>query len=122
MATVFKVRSGSAFKTTIEYRQPDEELVDTTGFTATIQIRAGQPNGRIILVTNEVDDPSPAGTVLTRIEPGSWYLFFGKSLTRTFPPTAFWELELVNDSNPEDIVTLASGVIKTEPEGVIEVD
>lgn len=122
MATVFKVRSGSAFKTTIEYRQPDNELVDTTGFTATIQIRAAQPNGRVILKTNEIAEPAPAGTVLRRTEPGSWYLFFGKSLTRTFPPTAFWELELVNDSDPEDTITLASGVIKTEPEGVIEVD
>lgn len=111
MATL-KARAGSALKAQFRYQDAEGVLVDTTGYTAHLQLRAVQGNSRVILEAIEGTD------VLTLLEPGHWRIFLGKSITNSLPPTVRWELELVSDVNDEDVTFLASGTIKTEPEAV----
>jgi hypothetical protein len=107
-----KARAGSALKAQFLYQDPDGNLINTTGFTARIQLRAVNNNSRVIL------DAEEGSSVLTLLEPGHWRIFPGKSITNSLPPTTRWELELTNDANPEDVTFLASGTILTEPESV----
>ncbi len=111
MATL-KARAGSALKAQFRYQDAEENLIDTTGFTAHLQLRAVSPGSRIIMDTTEGSEN------LTRLAPGHWRIFLGKSVTNSLPPTVRWELELVNDDNAEDVTFLASGTIQTEPEAV----
>jgi hypothetical protein len=111
MATL-KARAGSALKAQFRYQDAEGNLINTTGFTAHLQLRAVSPGSRIIMDTSEGSDN------LTLLAPGHWRIFLGKSITNSLPPTVRWELELVDDSNPEDVTFLASGTIQTEPEVV----
>lgn len=111
MATL-KARAGSALKAQFKYQDAEGNLINTTGYTAHLQLRAVSPNSRIILDTTEGSDN------LTLIEPGHWRIFLGKSVTNSLPPTVRWEVELTNDADPEDVTFLASGMIQTEPEVV----
>lgn len=128
MAVTLKVRSGKPLKAALNYWQPNMKgqeggLVNTSSYTARIQLRATQRPGRIVLnakewvPANEGDTP-PAGTVLRRVEPGSWRLVLSGSITKSLPASVRFELELENNNDPDDTVPLASGVIMVEPEVV----
>jgi len=128
MAVTLKVRAGKPLKAAFNYWQPgmrgqDGGLVDTTGYTARIQVRATQRPGRILLNSKEwvapnTDTPVPAGTILRRVEPGSWRLVLSGAVTRSLPQSSRFEVELVNDLDPDDSVPLADGVILVQPEVV----
>lgn len=71
--------------------------------------------------TREYNDPAPApsGTVLARIEPGHWRLVLDRGITRSLPATTRFELELVSDTDPDDVTPLVYGVINVTPEAVV---
>lgn len=119
MAETLKARAGSSLKARFQYRQPDGTLVDTTGSTARVSIRALNPTGRVVLEATESDTP---GSTLEAIEPGHWRLFLSGAVTKILPSTVLWEVELVNDSNTDDVTPLASGTILTSPEQVKNLD
>lgn len=121
MAVSLKARHGSSFKTTIRYEDSNGDLIDTTGLTASFQLRAVAPNGRVLLNTQEHSTPLPApvGTILTRTVPGSWDLFLGKTFVSSLPPTTRWEIELTSNLDPEDSYVIATGVLLVEPEAVV---
>lgn len=127
MAVTLKVRAGKPLKAALNYWQPNMKgqeggLVDTSSYTARIQLRGTQRPGRVLLNAKEyvVQDgvEIPAGTVLRRVEPGSWRLVLSGSITRSLPSSVRFELELENDLDPDDTVPLAQGVIMVEPEVV----
>ena len=124
MAATLKIRAGSSFTTHFKYQDAEGVVINTSGYTATFQIRAVTPQSRVILDTEEYtgDLPAPAGTTLTRTATGEWTLFLGKTITNSLPPTSVWEIELVNDTNPEDVKTLATGTFKVSPEAVSSVE
>lgn len=113
----------------VYFRQPPDpetgvqDLVDTTGSTARVQLRGTAAPRRVLLTSQEYNGslPAPAGTILTRIEPGHWLLFLGKSITRSLPPRVTLEMELENDVDPEDTSALFEALIMVEPEVVVNV-
>jgi len=126
MSLTLKTRSGKSFKRDIYFWQPanedgSQDLVNTTGFTARVQLRSSQANHRVLLSSHEYNGslPAPSGTVLTRIEPGHWLLFLGKSITRSLPSRVRIEVELVNDANAEDVTALFEAALMVEPEVVV---
>lgn len=124
MATTLKGRAGSSFRRKIAYRDADGELVDTSDKTARIQFRAVGSSTRVLLEATEYTGslPSPDGTILTRLEPGHWELFIGKTMFNSFGPKVRWELELFVTANPEDSSALAEGVILVEPQAVTSIE
>lgn len=128
MAVTLKVRAGKPLKAALNYWQPNKKgqtggLVNTSAYTARIQLRATQRPGRVLLNAKEwvpatSETPVPAGTVLRRVEPGSWRLVLSGSITKSLPSSVRFELELANNLDPDDTVSLASGVIMVEPEVV----
>lgn len=123
MAVTFSVRAGSSFKAHVRYWQPGKsELVDTSGFTARIQLRAANGTQRILMNTREVEIPEgeavPPGTVLALLEPGHWRLIFNAAITKTLPPVARLEVELINDLDPDDVTLLMAGTINVTPQAV----
>jgi hypothetical protein len=127
MAVTLKVRAGKPLKAALNYWQPGmkgdpDGLVDTSSYTARIQLRATQRPGRVLLNAKEYivlpDTEIPPGTVLRRVEPGSWRLVLSGAITKSLPSSVRFELELANNSDPDDTVPLASGVIMVEPEVV----
>lgn len=126
MAVSLKVRSGSPLRVVLNYWEPGrehEKLVETSGYTARLQLRATQHPGRVILNAREYvpenstdTSPSPPGTVLRRIEPGSWQLTLSSSLTKALPSSTRFELELQSNSDPEDSIPLVNGVLVVEPQ------
>lgn len=128
MAQTLKIRSGKALSQHVYFWLPvaedgTRELVDTTGSTARIQLRGTSAPRRVLMSTSEYNGslPSPPGTVLTRIEPGHWLLFLGKSITRSLPSRVTVEMELENDLDPEDTVPLFEATLMVEPEAVVNV-
>lgn len=115
MAETLKARAGSSLKARFSYLQPDKTPVDTTGSTARIAIKAIKPSSRVIV---ESEESVTANSVLELLEPGRWRLYLSGAVTKILPPTVAWELELVSNADPDDVTSLASGVILTEPEGV----
>lgn len=115
MAETLKARAGMSLKTRFSYLQPDGTPVDTTGATARIALKAVKPTSRVILESEQSDVP---GAILEILDPGEWRFFLSGSLTKILPPTVVWELELVSNTNKDDVTPLASGTILTEPEGV----
>lgn len=115
MAETLKARAGSSLKTRFSYLQPDGTPVDTTGSTARISVKAIKPSSRVILSTEQ---SGVVGSVLEILEPGKWRFFLSGAMTKILPPTTVWELELVSDTNEDDVISLASGTILTEPEQV----
>ena len=128
MAVTLKARAGKPLKAALRYWQPgmkglDGGLVDTSSYTARVQLRATQSTRRVLLNSKEWVQPDettpvPAGTVLRRVAPGSWRLVLSGAITKSLPPSVRFELELVNNLDPDDVVPLASGVILVEPEVV----
>lgn len=122
MAVTLKARAGSSLKARLRYWQPGRvELVDTTGYTARLQVRVAGERGRVLLNTTEfTGDPAeaPSAASLTRLAPGDWRLFLGRTMTRVLPERSIFEIELVNDLNDEDVVTIISGIIAVVPEAV----
>jgi hypothetical protein len=99
---------------------PDEEPPD--GVTDPAFLHLVDPDA--VVDTGELDlafTSAPPGTPLLRIHPGIWVLRLGRTVTRTLPPTSRFELELVNDADPEDVTLLVSGVIRITPEVVANV-
>lgn len=124
MAVTLKVRSGKAFKREIYFWDATHEnLINTTGFTARVQVRGNQVPRRVLLSSSEYneDDSPPAGTILFRVEPGHWRLFLGSSITRSLPPRVSIEVELTNDANLEDVSPLFEASLMVEPEVVANV-
>lgn len=144
MAVSWGVRAGSTLRRRVVYWESKlkVDVVNTDGFTARFQVRESRPPQRVLINTQEwavpdaapkVEDPetglllpdpvpvAPAGTLLVRLVPGVWDLKLGRTVTRTLPAVSRFELELVNDVDPEDVTTLAVGVIRIEPEGVTDV-
>lgn len=128
MAATLKARAGHSFKAHVRYYTDKKKttLVDTTGYTARLQLRATQPPARILLDTEAVVvvDPEdiPSGTALAQLAPGHWRIFLGKSLTKKLPPSVRFEVELVNDTDEEDSIPVASGTIQVNPEAVTSVE
>lgn len=129
MATTFTARAGSSFRANIEYREPpippatnpkSGELIDTTGFTARLQLRSSSGNRRVILSVSESSDPSS----ILSLDPattagGRWLIFFPASITRSLPPVSHLEMELVSDANADDVTALFSGAFRISPEQVV---
>jgi hypothetical protein len=114
MAVTFRARSGTRLTGDVRFWQPGKtELVDTTGSTARLELRACNGTKRVLLET-EADD---ATNTLTTVEPGHWTFLFSGSITRRLPPTTQFEIELVNDTDADDVITILSGVIRTNPQG-----
>jgi len=123
MAVTFSVRAGSSFKTHVRYWQPGKlELVDTSGYTARVQLRSANGSQRVLMNTREVEiptgDPVPTGTILALLEPGHWRLLLNAGITRTLPPVTRVEVELVNDLDPDDVTSLMVGTVNVTPQGV----
>lgn len=119
-----KVRSGKSFKRDIYFWDATHtDLINTTGYTARVQVRGNQIPRRVLLSSSEyhTNDTPPAGTILYRVEPGHWRLFLGKSITRSLPPRVSIEVELVNDANVEDVSPLFEATLMVEPELVANV-
>lgn len=112
MATTLKARAGSSCKATFSYVDPDGEPIDVTGYTVRFQLRAATGQSRVLLQTQAPSDN------LIDVSPAVWQLFLGKTITETLPPKARWELELVSTTNPEDVSTLGTGILLTEPQVV----
>lgn len=123
MAATLKTRAGSALKANVRLWQAGQETtVNTTGSTVRFQLRTVANPTRILLdVAEYVGVSPPEGTVLTQTGTGEWYLFIGKSFTARLPPTVAFEFRLVNDDNPEDSVSLATGIFRTEPTEILGV-
>lgn len=115
MSVTLKVRAGAALKANVRYYTDDSktELVDTTGYSAYLQLRAHQSPSKVLLNTKD-------GPHITQVDPdaGEWEIFLGKTLVRSLPPTVRFEIELVSDTNPEDVDEVESGVILVIPESV----
>lgn len=128
VAVTLKTRAGTPLKCAINYWQPGMKhqeggLVNTSGYTARLQVRATQRPGRVLINAKEWVAPAPdaevpPGTVLRRVEPGRWTVVLSGSLTRSLPQSSRFELELVNDLDPDDTVSLADGVILVTPQVV----
>lgn len=124
MATTLKGRAGSSLRVQFAYRDTDGELIDTSENTARIQFRSASANSRVLIETTEYTGslPAPENTILTRLEPGRWELFLGKTTVSSFVPTVRWELELEATDNPEDSIALAVGVLLIEPQAVNSIE
>lgn len=128
MAATFAVRSGASFRANVEYRNPPEApstdpltgtLIDTTNLTARLQIRSGSSNRRVLLSAVESDSPSAVLALDPDEEDGGrWNIFLPASITRTLPPVSYLEVELVSNTNPDDVTALFSGAIHVSPEQV----
>jgi hypothetical protein len=56
-----------------------------------------------------------------QLDPGVWEMRLGRTVTRSLPPVSSFELELMSDTDVEDVVPLASGVVRITPEVVADV-
>lgn len=124
MAVTIKGRSGSKLTFDVRYWNPGKTaLINTTGYTARLQLRSLQRPARVLLTTHEytAGDPIPAGTVLWRIAPGHWRVLLDAAVTMSLPPNVRVEVELVKDSNANDVSPLFSGVINVDPQVVANV-
>jgi hypothetical protein len=131
VAVTFSARAGGRFLTRVIYWQPGKTaVVDTTGYDARLEIRANRPPYRVVLssvawVPDDLeDDPvasPPQGTPFYQIATGRWEIMLGRSITRSLPPQSRFEVELVNQTDPDDVVPMFSGVLHITPEVVTEV-
>lgn len=117
MAVTLSTRAGSSLKANLFYWAPDKiELMPSDGYTARLQLRATNGTQRVLLDTKAVATPATAPLVL--VEESHWRLNLNGGMTKTLPPTTRFELELVNDLDPEDVITLVTGVINVNPQAV----
>lgn len=128
MASTLKARAGSSLKFHIDAWADGEqtERLDTSNYTAKFQLRATQPRTRVLLDETEVVAPNPEtipeDAVFVLIEMSHWRVFLGKTQTSKLPPTTRFEVELTSKTNPEDVFTLCTGSIQTEPQVVTSVE
>lgn len=125
MAITFSTRAGSSFRTNVEYRNPpvppatdpqSGSLIDVTGYTARLQVRSGS-GARAVIVSSTENTP---GSVLVH-DPeqpslGRWNIYLNASVTRVLPPVSYLEVELVSDSDKDDVTLLFSGSLHVSPE------
>lgn len=120
MAVTLLTRAGSSLKADLFYWAPGKtELLSSVGYTARLQMWGPDESQRVILSTKAVDGPPSA--VLVLVEDSHWRLNLNASITRTLPSSSLFELELVNDVDPDDVVTLVSGIVNVTPQGVVDV-
>ncbi len=135
MAVVLSARAGTSLNVTVRWWEPGKtQLIDSDLYTAHLEIGRQTPK-RTYLDAREwrvpvpdeddedgiVDVTPPPGTVLVRVQPGIWEIRLGKTVTRSLPSESRFELELVNNNDPEDVIGLLSGEIRSSPEAVIGV-
>jgi hypothetical protein len=131
VAVTFSARAGGRFHTRVIYWQPGKTaVVDTTGYDARLEIRANRPPYRVVLssvawVPDDLEaDPvasPPLGTPFYQIGIGRWEIMLGRSITRSLPPQSRFEVELVSQTDPDDVIPMFSGVLRINPEVVTEV-
>ena len=56
-------------------------------------------------------EAAPPGTAFVRTRPGVWEIRLGATLTRILPVTSRFEIDVENESDPEDVARLVSGLI-----------
>lgn len=116
MAVTLQTRAGSSLRFHVRYWLPDKTaLVNTTGHTARLQVRGTQRPRRVLLDTKA---SAEAGATLELVEPGHWLVYLGGSMTRSFPSTVTFEVDLVNDLDADDSTNVVNGAIYVTPEGV----
>lgn len=115
MAVTIKGRSGSKVTWDVRYWAPGKTaLIDTTGFTAKLQVRSLFGPRRVLLNVPETAEPG----VLQRVEPGHWRVTLTPAMTTSLPARSSFEVELVNDVDPTDRSSLVPGVLLLDPQVV----
>jgi hypothetical protein len=124
-------RAGGRLFTHVTYWQPGKtQVVDTDGYVARIQLRANRPPYRVVLSSDAWVPPDldaqpvaspPQGTPFYQVATGRWEIMLGRSITRSLPPQSRFEVELVSQSNPDDVIPMFSGVLNIVPEVVTAV-
>lgn len=115
MATTLKARAGTTLVHTVEHRDAAGDLANPggEGSIARLSIRAVQPQGAVLLLSEEVED---VDGILHQPAPGQWVITLDPDITRILPPTTVWEVDVLNDEG--QVFNIDNGVIKTEPKSV----
>lgn len=136
MAVVLPTRAGKLTRWHVFLWEPGKEnLADTSGYTAHLTLTAARPPFRTLLTAEEYLPPEPlipgpnlypgsdlipspavsTDMALVRIESGHWMIVLDRSVTRSLPASITFDLELVNNFDPEDAVPVCSGNIRNGP-------
>lgn len=117
MAVTLRTRAGSNLKADLFYWAPGKtRLMPSAGYTARLQMWDASDPKRVLFNTRAVTSPLSATLVL--LEESHWKLNLNGGITRTLPSSTLFELELVNDADPDDVITLVTGKINVTPQGV----
>lgn len=117
MAVTLHTRAGSNLRANLYYWAPGKtELMPSAGYTARLQLRSAGSQSRLILSTKAVATPDTAPLIL--IEESHWKLNLSGSITKSLPSVTRFELELVNDDDPDDTIPLVNGAINVTPQAV----
>lgn len=87
---------GDAFSVTVDFD------FDVSNYTVEAQIRTVPESPVVAAEFTIVKTDAPAGTVSLSLTPAQ---------TRRMPPRAYWDLQVTNDSNPDDVRTLVGGIV-----------
>lgn len=118
MAVTIKGRAGHKVTWDVRYWAPDKTaLINTTGFTASLQLRSLFGPRRVLLNVDETDTVG----VFQLVEPGHWRITLSPATTTSLPQRTAFEIELVNDLNPQDRNPLVPGVLLLDPQVVANV-
>lgn len=115
MAVTIKGRAGTRVRFDVRYWEPGKtSLIDTTGYTARLQIRSLSGPRRVLLNVDESGAPG----VLQRIAPGHWRVTLSPAMTVSLPQRAAFEVELVSDVDVNERDPLFSGIVLIDPQVV----
>jgi hypothetical protein len=114
---VLTARAGNRFRADVVYWETDARLahMDTTGFTASLQVRASTGNRRVVISTVSSLDDS-ALLYQPTADDGFWTIQLPGDVTSALPPECDLEVELTNDLAEDDRITLFAGKLLTNPE------
>lgn len=126
---VLRAVGGKTLKFNAAWRNPTVggvrgSVIDSSDYTAQLQIRDAQNSRRVLL---DVAESGASDAVLSRYTHTNddltteerFLIVLGKSYTSWFPENIILECELVSDSNPDDAVPLFSFLVKVSPQEVM---
>jgi hypothetical protein len=106
------IQQGSVFRRVLQWRNPDDTVVDLTGYTAAMQVR---PDYKSTTKLVDLSDPTH-GSITFDIPAGLIWIEIKSSFTATLvaPATAVYDFELVEPSGERH--RLLEGKVAITPE------
>lgn len=100
------IRQGAPFDLVLEAREDDEvTIVPLVGYSGRAQVRDRDRSDGALLLELEVGVDGPAGDVT---------LHAGATATAGMATGGFYDVELVNDADPDDVIPFVRGAVTLE--------